>query len=58
MVPAKPMFIGDKHRVYGKLAAIALLSGEKYYFFVKGRDVSMIPANFIESTRMDAGKTK
>jgi hypothetical protein len=58
MVPAKPMFIGDTHKVYGKLAAIALLSGEKYYFFVKGRDVSMMPANFIEYNRLDAGKTK
>jgi hypothetical protein len=41
--------LGTRLKPYGKLVAIALLSGERYYFFVDSKgDSSMIPAIAIE----------
>jgi len=40
--------IGKHYKPYGKLAAIAVLSGERYYFFVKGRSVAMMPSDAVE----------
>jgi hypothetical protein len=33
---------------WGKIVAVALLSGERYYFMVKGSDVAMMPADAVE----------
>ncbi len=34
---------------WGRVCAIALLSGEHYYFMVKGNDVAMMPHDAVES---------
>lgn len=43
------MKLGDKHPVYGKLAAKGMLDGERYYWFVDRYGcVAMIPADQID----------
>lgn len=36
------------HRIYGRVAAVGILSGERYYWLVKRGVVSMMPADVIE----------
>ena len=46
MTNAKPQLkLGDRVSPYGRVVAIMLLNGERYYFFVgKGESVAMMPA--------------
>ena len=50
----KREIIGWTHKIYGKCVAVGYLKdgdfsgGERYYWFVKGNDVSRIPARTIE----------
>ena len=48
--------LGKVYRPYGKLGAVALLQGERYYFFVDKGTVSMMPACSVENLRAKAKK--
>lgn len=42
---------GDIHRIYGRVGAVGIISGERYYWLVKRGVVSMMPAAVIEGAQ-------
>ena len=44
-----PLPIGKVVKPWGKIGAILLTGGERYYLLSKGRCVSMIPAFMVEA---------
>lgn len=49
--PNPPLPLGTVVKPYGKLGAILLTGGERYYLFSKERCVSMIPAFMVDPPR-------
>jgi hypothetical protein len=41
--------IGEKHKIYGKVAAAGVREGEPYRMFIKNGDISLIPLACLES---------
>ena len=46
--PRQPLPLGKVVKPWGKIGAILLTGGERYYLMSKGRCVSMIPAFMVE----------
>lgn len=43
--------LGSKTKEWGRVVMIGFTGGERYYWFVKGNIVSMIPAFMVERKR-------
>ncbi len=48
--------LGDKTKEFGKVVAIGITGGERYYWFKKGNIISMIPAFMVKAR--SSGKDK
>lgn len=49
----KPLFIGQIVKPWGRVAAVGMIGGERYYWLVdlRTKAVSMMPADTVEAKR-------
>jgi hypothetical protein len=50
---ARPLRIGAVVMPYGQVSAVGYIHGERYYWFVNGGSVSMIPSFIVEGKHTD-----